>query len=59
MEIQQESPEGAITSGCAYSPPRLRLLGDLASLTAAGSGIQSENGQPGNCSQENHRQPCR
>lgn len=59
MKILQESPDRAIVRTCAYAPPTLRRLGDIAGMTAAGSGIQSENGQPGNCSQENHRRPCR
>lgn len=58
MNIQQVLPVKVIARKCAYEPPTLRMLGDIAGMTAAGSGIGSENGNPGNCSQDNRR-PCR
>lgn len=41
-----------------YQPEVLHAPGSVRRLTAAGSGPQVENGNPGNCSQTKGRKPC-
>jgi hypothetical protein len=41
-----------------YQKPELKKFGRVGTLTMAGSGLGTETGQPGNCSQ-NNRKPCR
>lgn len=48
------------TQNRAYASPVLTRLGMLCELTAAGSNqILTEQGNPGNCSQDANRTVCR
>lgn len=41
-----------------YQTPRLVCYGAVRDLTQAGTGVDIENGNPGNCSQTPTRKPC-
>ncbi len=57
MKLDHALPsQGALKA--TYQAPVLRLLGSVAELTAAGSPPNVEQGNPGNCSQ-NDAAPCR
>lgn len=59
MELQYTSPQATTVVKAAYATPSLRRLGSLSELTAAGSAIILEQGNPGNCSQDTSRGQCR
>ena len=42
-----------------YCRPILIEYGPVSRLTQAGSGLDIENGNPGNCSQNTNARPCR
>lgn len=42
----------------AYSPPVLRIYGEVMALTASGTGTLAENGNQPNCSTNSARKPC-
>lgn len=62
-QILEQEPEQKkfvlVTGKTAYATPKLKFYGRVSALTMAGSGIDTENGQPGNCSQTPSRKPCR
>lgn len=47
MTDQHEGVKSA-TAVAAYAPPQLTVYGDLVKLTAGGSGVSNEGGDPGN-----------
>ena len=59
MKLHDESLQVATVGKAAYATPTLRRLGSLAELTAAGSAVILEQGNPGNCSQDLGRGQCR
>ena len=54
MIIENGEPNRA-----AYSAPKLTVYGNVAMLTASGSGATAENGSPGACAPPNGtKRPC-
>lgn len=59
MNLHQDSQKTATVAKAAYAKPNLIRLGSVSALTAAGSGPDLEQGNPGNCSQNTNARPCR
>lgn len=51
--VEQQNHEGR-----SYSPPSLKIYGDVTVLTASGISGISENGNRPNCSTSATRRPC-
>lgn len=55
----QQNKVALATGKTAYASPKLKFYGRVSALTMAGSGIDTETGKPGNCSQNTSKKACR